>query len=162
MQFALVGNERTAPSPGLTGSCPVCGHAMVAKCGSQRTHHWAHRGKRACDSWWEPETLWHRTWKSRYPVQWRETIQHGQNGDKHIADVLTEHGLTIEFQHSRLKPTDRAARESFYGSMVWVVDGSRLVRDMPRFIEGVRSFCPSLQKGLYIAPSRTKRFRATG
>ncbi len=94
---------------------------MIAKCGTQRVHHWAHRGERACDAWWEPETPWHRDWKSRFPADWREVIRFSQSGEKHIADVRTEHGLTIEFQHSHLKPDERAAREAFYGNMMWVV-----------------------------------------
>lgn len=152
MQFALVGNQRTSPSPGLTGSCPVCGGAMIAKCGTQRVHHWAHRGERACDAWWEPETPWHRDWKSRFPADWREVIRFSQSGEKHIADVRTEHGLTIEFQHSHLKPDERAAREAFYGNMMWVVDGARLVRDLPRFLGGSSSFRKTTKKGLYIVP----------
>jgi hypothetical protein len=39
----------------------------------------------------------------------------------------------IEFQHSHLDPLERAARERFYRNMVWVVDGTRLQRDYPRF-----------------------------
>lgn len=39
----------------------------------------------------------------------------------------------IEFQHSHLDPQERATRERFYGNMVWVVDGTRLQRDYPRF-----------------------------
>ena len=42
----------------------------------------------------------------------------------------------IEFQHSHLDPLERAARERFYGNMVWVVDGARLQRDYPRFNRG--------------------------
>jgi Competence protein CoiA-like family len=139
MQFALVDNERTAAAPGLTGTCPSCGSAMVAKCGPLRINHWAHRGVRDCDSWAEPETPWHRTWKNQYPTAWQECPQHDQHGEKHIADVRTEHGLVIEFQHSHLKPEERVARERFYGNMVWVVDGARLKRDLPRFVEGIQS-----------------------
>ena len=52
------------------------------------------------------------------------------------ADVRTPHGLVIEFQHSHLDPLERAARERFYRNMVWVVDGTRLQRDYPRFNKG--------------------------
>lgn len=151
MQFALVDNQRTRPSPGLTGSCPACGRAMIAKCGNQRVHHWAHRGERACDSWWEPETPWHRAWKNAFPAACQEVVLFDTSGEKHIADVRTGHGLTIEFQHSHLRPDERAAREKFYGNMMWVVDGSRLKRDLPRFIGGFRSF-RTLRKVLYITP----------
>lgn len=135
MHIALVGGERTPPSPKLTGTCPVCGDPMLAKCGTIRVHHWAHQGVRVCDTWWERELAWHRDWKNKFPIAWHENIRFADDGEKHIADVRTEAGLVIEFQHSALKPEERAAREAFYGNMVWVVDGTRLVRDVPRFLE---------------------------
>ena len=158
MQFALVDNERTRPTSGLTGSCPACGGAMIAKCGSQRVHHWAHRAERACDSWWEPETPWHRDWKNAFLFSCQEVILHAPSGEKHIADVRIGHGLTIEFQHSYLTPDERDAREEFYGNMMWVVDGARLKRDLPRFLSGFRSFRPLLVRGLYITPRPDEAF----
>ena len=96
--------------------------------------HWAHLAIRDCDSWAKEETEWHRAWKNKFPADYQEFIQHdGQSGERHIADVRTPHGLVIEFQHSHLKLLERAARERFYGNMVWVVDGTRLQRDYPRF-----------------------------
>jgi hypothetical protein len=85
------------------------------------------------------------------PPAWQEVIGHDASGEKHIADVRTEHGLTIEFQHSHLKPEEMSAREQFYGNMVWVVDGLRLVRDLPRFIENFR-YLRRVGQGVYITP----------
>lgn len=139
MRLAIVDNQRTEAFAGLVGSCPSCGAPVVAKCGSQRVHHWAHRGARTCDHWWEPETAWHRARKLQFPEAWQETIRHeGVTGEKHIADVQTPQGLTIEFQHSHSRAVERASREAFYGDMVWVVDGRRLQRDLPRFNAGAR------------------------
>lgn len=152
MHFALVDKQRTSPSPGMTGFCPVCGGAMIAKCGTQRVSHWAHRGKRVCDSWWERETPWHRNWKNNYPDHWQEVVLHDASGEKHIADVRTEHGVTIEFQHSHLRPEERVARENFYGNMIWVVDGARLSRDLPRFTEGIASFGATAKTGRFTVP----------
>ena len=149
MQYALVNNERSTALPGLTGICPACGSETIAKCGTQRVHHWAHRGSRTCDTWSEPETLWPRAWKEKFPNAWREFIRHDQSGEKHIADVYTGNGLTIEFQHSHLKPQERAAREAFYGNMVWIVDGSRLKRDLPRFADGSSDFARTPLGGIY-------------
>jgi competence protein CoiA len=138
MRFALIDNERHSPSPGLTGHYPGCGAAVIAKCGTERVHHWSHRSKRTCDPWWETETQWHRNWKDRFPQPWQEVIQHDASGEKHIADVRTDKGLVLEFQHSHLNPLEKASREKFHQNMVWVVDGLRLVRDLPRLIEGRR------------------------
>jgi hypothetical protein len=151
MQFALVNNERTLPAPGLIGACPACGSPMIAKCGNVRRHHWAHRSVIVCHGLREPETEWHRTWKNEYPADWRERIFQDPLGEKHIADVFTEHGLTIEFQHSALKHEERAAREAFHKNMVWVVNGMRLKNDLPRFLQGFKSFRQFNQEGLYIA-----------
>ena len=151
MKFAVVEGERREARPGLSAECPVCGDAMTAKCGEHRVHHWAHRAILSCDRWWEPETEWHRAWKNKFPAECQEFIQYdGQSGEKHIADVRTPHGLVIEFQHSHLDPLERAARERFYGNMVWVVDGTRLQRDYPRFNRGKDNFRPTVVQGYFL------------
>lgn len=152
MHLALVNNNRVPAEPGLKGLCPGCLRPVEAKCGKIRAWYWSHRGKRMCDKWWEPETEWHRAWKDRFPREWQEYIHHDQSGEKHIADVRTPQGLIIEFQHSHLDPKERTVRERFYGNMVWVVDGSRLVRDYPRFIKGKTGLSPTNTPGLFRAP----------
>lgn len=156
MHLAIVNGVRTPPTPKLHGSCPVCGEPMLAKCGTIRVHHWAHKGVRTCDPWWERELAWHRDWKNQFPLEWQEIIRFADDGEKHIADVRTDAGLVVEFQHSALSPQERAAREAFYGNMVWVVDGTRLVRDLPRFTENKDMLRGTGTKGIYIchAPER--------
>jgi hypothetical protein len=119
---------------GLIDTCPGCGQPVVAKCGEHRIHHWAHKSNKTCDSWWEPETEWHRNWKSNFPVEWQECfLPDEQTGEKYIADVKSAFDFVVEFQHSAIKPEERISREKFYKNMVWVVDGTRLKRDWPRF-----------------------------
>lgn len=133
MRFAIVQGRRQEAQPGLSAQCPICDSLMVAKCGTRRVWHWAHRGRRTCDHWWEPESEWHRAWKAEFPVDWQEVIQWAKDGEKHIADVKTNHGWVIEFQHSYLRPEERQAREAFYRQMVWVVNGRRRKRDWSSF-----------------------------
>lgn len=134
MKFALIDDKKVEAFKGAKGFCQNCGAEMIAKCGELKVNHWAHKRKRQCDSWWENETEWHRNWKETYPVAWQEVIQFDQKTkEKHIADVYTDNGLVIEFQHSRIEPEERRKREDFYKNMVWVVDGTRLKRDFPRF-----------------------------
>lgn len=132
MQTAVVDGHRRNASPGLSGLCPGCGSLMIPKCGIRRVWHWAHLGERHCDPWWE-ETAWHVVWKNRFPPDWQEIARQAENGERHIADVMTPHSCAIEFQHSPIAPTERHARESFYGSMVWVVDGLVRKRDLGSF-----------------------------
>jgi competence protein CoiA len=136
-KYALVNEERREAERGLLGKCPVCKNPVIAKCGDIRVKHWAHKGKRSCDIWWENETEWHRAWKDKFPRECQEFIQHDELGEKHIADVRTNHGLVIEFQHSHLDPKERDAREHFYKNMVWVVDGTRLEKNYQRFQKGI-------------------------
>jgi hypothetical protein len=96
--------------------------------------HWAHQSKVACDAWWEKETEWHRRWKDRFPTDWQEVIHHDSvSGEKHIADVKTPSGLTLEFQYSPIHPAEVQAREAFYGNMIWIVDGCRNELDPDHF-----------------------------
>jgi competence protein CoiA len=137
MKFAVVGEERREAQPGLSGKCPLCGNAMIAKCGDIRVRHWAHLGTRTCDPWWEPETEWHRAWKNRFPENWQEISHLSENGEKHRADVKTDRGVVLEFQHSFLQREERESREKFYRNMVWVVNGLRRVRDRSGFFESL-------------------------
>ncbi len=150
MRFALVNNDKTEASPRQKGLCAVCANPVTAKCGKQRIWHWAHDAKMVCDRWWETETEWHRAWKNHFPRECQESVLHDeQSGEKHIADVRTSLGLVIEFQHSHLDPQERDSRERVYGNMVWVVDGTRLKRDYPRFQNGKRDFRSAQLRGFY-------------
>jgi competence protein CoiA len=140
MKFALVDGVKSEALKGFKGFCQGCGSELIAKCGVHKINHWAHKNNRICDSWWEPETEWHRSWKNNFPVEWQEFIQiDNQTKEKHIADVRTEYGLVIEFQHSYITQQERNLREKFYKNMVWVVDGTRLKRDYPRFLKEWKS-----------------------
>ncbi len=150
MKFALVNGQRSdAAKTGLRGTCVYCQSDTIAKCGLERIDHWAHKIKSSCDQWWEEETAWHRAWKNRFPAEWQESIHiDSANGEKHIADIKTDKEFVIEFQHSAIKPDEIKSREAFYRNMVWVVDGTRLKRDYPRFRKGFRSLITSSEKGL--------------
>ena len=129
MKFALHNNEKIEATKGVKGICPSCGSELIAKCGEIKVHHWAHKGNRNCDSWWETETEWHRFWKNKFPVEWQEVVHRAPDGERHIADVKTAHGWVLEFQHSYIKPDERRSREAFYGRLIWVVDGKRREND---------------------------------
>jgi len=151
MKFGLdkTTQKRVEPKPGLLAVCPCCEAELVSKCGNVRIHHWAHRNNKMCDSWWEPETEWHRSWKNNFPAEWQEVfLPDERTGEKHIADIHTSHDLVIEFQHSHIDPQERVTRENFYKNMVWVVDGSRNKGDFRRFIKRVRHF-QYVEKGLF-------------
>ena len=138
MKFALVNNERCEPTPKAKGICPVCNEVVIAKCGKLKAHHWAHKIKQNCrNDRWETEGEWHRNWKNRFPIECQEKIIL-INGEKNIADVQTDKGLVIEFQHSHLNPEEQKARENAYKDMIWVVDGTRLKYDFPRFQKNIK------------------------
>ncbi len=141
MKFAIIDGDRIEASKGAKGFCQSCGAEMIAKCGEFKINHWAHKKIRQCDNWWETETEWHRKWKGNFPIEWQEIIQFDNStNEKHIADVRTDKGLVIEFQHSHMNPVERRKREDFYRNMIWIVDGTRLQRDIPRFINAQENF----------------------
>jgi competence protein CoiA len=150
MKFAIVNGSNAEAVKGVKGICPCCSSELIAKCGERKMHHWAHKGIRNCDPWWENETEWHRSWKGNFDTNWQEKILHDEiTGEKHIADVQTTHGLVVEFQHSHIHPIERNKRQDFYKNMVWVIDGTRLKRDYPRFIKGLQSFRSTNKQGLF-------------
>lgn len=136
MLTAEIDGNRSRPLPSVVGTCPFCHSEMIPRCGEVRVHHWAHKSKADCDPWWEPETDWHRNWKNEFPLRWQERIfEDDATGERHIADINTIAGLTVEVQHSHLDPKERRAREAFYKNMLWIVDGSRLERNRKKISE---------------------------
>lgn len=122
------------PQKQLKGKCISCGSEMIAKCGDVKLHHWAHKGKRHCDPWWENETEWHRGWKNLFPEDWREVPSKDENGVKHIADIKRPDGFFIEFQNSAISIEEVESRNLFYKNLVWVVNGCRSVLDLEKSI----------------------------
>lgn len=154
MRFALIDGEISEATKGSRGSCPSCRSEVVARCGETKVHHWAHKGKRNCDPWWENETAWHRSWKDNFPKEWQERIHTDEKtGVKHIADVKTDSDWVLEFQHSPISPEERLSRNSFYPKLVWVIDGVRRQRDKTDFH---RILDESSNRG-YAPTSRLKR-----
>ena len=149
MKYALLDGVKTTAIKGLKGQCQLCEAEVVAKCGDIKVHHWAHKSKIECDKWWDSETPWHRNWKNCVPVEWQEIVHKDANGEKHIADIKTPHGLVVEFQHSHISKEERDSREYFYEHMIWIVDGTRRKTDLVRFNAGTSYFKHS---------SRTKSF----
>ncbi len=156
MRFALINGERAEAQPLGSGQCPGCGKPMVARCGSQRVWHWAHKGRLSCDPWWENETEWHRAWKSQFPAEWQEVVHRASDGERHIADVKTWDGWTLEFQHSAISAEERLSRESYYEALIWVVDGVRRQRDAHQLLaawsSGHRDSNPFSMKRRVTAP----------
>jgi competence protein CoiA len=141
MKYALVNESRIEASPNASGNCPSCNAPVVARCGDRRVWHWAHRGRRNCDHWWETETEWHRRWKGLFQNDWQEVIAIAEDGEKHIADVRNSDGLVVEFQHSYINSEEQASREKFYQNMVWVVDCRRLTRDLIKIDRNLSGWC---------------------
>ena len=126
MKFSLVNGVKREPAPKLKGICCYCGAATQSKCGNRKVWHWAHVSLQSCDSWWENETEWHRQWKSYFPTTNQEIIHFDKvTGEKHIADIKTNNSMVIEIQNSPIDELEVRARESFYGKMMWIVNGEK-------------------------------------
>ena len=133
MKYAIFNNEKIEATKGAKGVCPSCSSELIAKCGDLKVNHWSHKGNRNCDPWWENETEWHRSWKGYFPKEWQEVVHFDESGEKHVADVKTQSGWVLEFQHSFMNPEERQSRDSFYHQLVWVVDGTRRKTDKKQF-----------------------------
>ena len=139
MKFALHGGKKVEAATNLKDAvCQVCKAEVIAKCGDINRHHWAHKRKKECDHWWDPETKWHRDWKNNFPPQWQEVVHTSKTGEKHIADIKTPNGLVIEFQHSPIKPEKILERNNFYKNIIWIVDGTRRKNDEKGLMQYIR------------------------
>lgn len=125
MLLALSENTLIAPKKNTTGICPLCSGVVISKCGEINIHHWAHKQKEECDSWSEPETYWHKSWKEAFPIENREVVME-KDGKRHFADIYTDSEVVIELQNSSISSQTILQRESFYGSrLLWIINGSK-------------------------------------
>ncbi|MGW8257834.1 MAG: hypothetical protein ACWGMZ_10150 [Thermoguttaceae bacterium] len=111
--------EKRLPEKGLWGECRLCGKTVVSKCGTQVVHHWAHKAGSDCDPWSEPVGPWHLEWQNYIQPDFVEVII-----GPHRADIVGTNDCVIELQHSSIPLDQIAAREDFYGNMVWVFDAT--------------------------------------
>lgn len=153
LRFAVVNGQKCRPFKQGQGTCPTCGGAVIAKCGSTKAHHWAHESIDDCDPWSEHVGPWHLSWQDPVQDEFVEvTIA------PHRADIRNPAGTVIELQHSSLSPEDIARREAFYGDMVWVFDATERFPAMP---SGDRGFF-SLERTEHIKACRKKVFLDCG
>jgi competence CoiA-like predicted nuclease len=123
MLFAIVDDKKIEPIPNTHAQCHLCGEKVLSRCGEIKVWHWAHFKGKSCDSWYEPETQWHRSWKLTFGKENSE-IKIIKEDCWHVADVLTEGKVVIELQNSPIQKDIIRRREEFYGErMIWLING---------------------------------------
>lgn len=138
MKYAIVNDEKREAERGLTGTCPICEVPVKPRCGRIRVPHWYHPPG-IFDHHREPETEWHRNWKGLFPKECQEVCHRAENGERHLADVKTAHGMVLEFQNSQILEEERTSREAIYRPlMCWVVNGLARKNDRQKFIAALR------------------------
>lgn len=107
--------------------CRYCGNSMIARKGTVKSHHFAHKSKCNCDPWYHGKGEWHREMQDLFPKEYQEVILESE-GEKHIADVCIPkpngQRLVIEFQDSPMSNEEFITRTLFWKSnnsdMIWV------------------------------------------
>lgn len=127
MIFARGSGGMIHATPGADAICPMCHESLIPKCGDIVQWHWAHRSATDCDSWYEPESEWHKDWKEFFADQGGLLeVPMERNGERHRADVVLpkigNHRETIvELQATYLPPAKIREREAFYGpALIWI------------------------------------------
>lgn len=119
MLYANVNGSKSLPMKGKRGVCPSCGEIVAAKCGAIVTHHWSHLAGSECDPWAEKIGPWHLGWQNLVDAQNVEVVL-----VPHRADIVGNDDVVVELQHSPISAEGIAAREAFYGNMVWLFDAT--------------------------------------
>lgn len=125
MRWAYKDDKKIEASHGVKAICPLCKEVVISKCGKIKIWHWAHKNKKNCDSWWEPESEWHKDWKNNYPIEQQEFIM-----GRHRADIRTSDRWIIELQNSTISVNDIIDREIYYKRMIWLLNGKTLCKGL--------------------------------
>lgn len=141
---------------GEIASCPKCQSPVRAYCGHFNVWHWEHIKAKDCDTWSEPESIWHKGWKSWFPVGWQERVI-----DPHRADVQGPSGLVLEFQNSPISIDEIQEREEFYDNMIWIFNAAewKLRHDKSRSITGIRRYISACLRPVYLDVGKDKLIR---
>ena len=136
MLFARVNGEKILAKPNSTGKCPLCEEIVYSKCGEVKVWHWSHYKDEDCDSWYEPETEWHKNWKLIFGKDNCEIII-SKDGVRHIADIQTSDNVIIELQNSAIQKPIIRKREIFYAErMIWIVNGKHFKKNFDIYPSG--------------------------
>lgn len=131
MTTALALDKQTEifPAKGIHGFCLTCGNEVISKCGTIVSHHFAHTIDSDCGrNFHDHKSEWHRAWQLTVDPQTPgKTVEVIVSANKEIkrADVISNSGFIIEFQHSHLPVTEREGRENHYKNMIWVVHSDK-------------------------------------
>jgi competence CoiA-like predicted nuclease len=136
MLWAIKDNERIEAKPKEKAICPLCREEVISKCGTIKIWHWSHKANFECDSFGEPESEWHKSWKDNFFKEQQEFII-----GKHRADIRTKDRWIIELQNSNISPEEIIERENYYKRMFWLLNGSTLCRGLDlRIKKGIITF----------------------
>ncbi len=124
--------------------CPCCGKPMVARVGTERRPHWAHKSAERCDEWWEVESEWHIEWRKRFldaaKPNVKIEVEHvlEKDGSRHFSDVRIDDRLSIILRRARMDDAMKSERLSFFGDLIWLVQAknseyNRLIRQLNEF-----------------------------
>jgi hypothetical protein len=109
--------------------CCACNNILIAKKGNINMHHYAHDKNTDCiikrDN--DCKTPWHILWQNIAKPEFLEKYMNN-DGEIHIADVINEKNMVIEIQHSNLSQEEIEKREKFYDNMIWILDGTDIVK----------------------------------
>ena len=125
MIWAIKYNQKIKASPNTNAICPLCNSEVISKCGDIKMWHWAHKNNDDCDTWYEPESEWHKSWKENFPKEQQEIVV-----GKHRADIKNSKGIVIELQNSSISSEEIKEREEFYKEMIWLLNGETIGRNL--------------------------------
>ena len=111
--------------------CPCCGKPMVARVGTERRPHWAHKSAERCDEWWEVESDWHIEWRKRFldaaKPNVKIEVEHvlEKDGGRHFSDVRIDDRLSIILRRARMDDAMKSERLAFFGDLIWLVQAKK-------------------------------------
>lgn len=105
------------------------GHKLIAKKGKKKKHHFCHKNSNiSCCDKENKMGEWHRYMQNRIQKEYLEipikNIDHQNNMKLHIADVITNDNIVIEYQKSVVDQSILHERDYFYNKyckkLIWV------------------------------------------
>lgn len=108
--------EKILPTKDVSARCPCCESTVIPKMGVVNIHHWSHLSKEInCN--YKPMGQWHYEWQLLFP---KKNVEIYVN-KRRRADVLTDDGISVEFQSSPISIEEIESRSQLSeNKIIWV------------------------------------------
>ncbi len=109
------------PTPHARGWCIACGYELIARCGSHRVKHWAHKPYSSCIAIQEDETDWKREWRQLFKPDFCEVVRDGV-----FFDAICNNDTPVMLRVTAIDTDKLVSLQEKFPKMICIFDAQKI------------------------------------